>query len=248
MSTNVQIEPHDAPGTSLDVVPRGATLTAGGTAADISSSIEIKIFQHARSLLVGWRERHERRFGAGSWAADGGPDPSQVGIHRLADHVLLMSDTCNGARAAKRMLAGLAEKAAQARIGEAAWQAMSDEQREAKCKAYLGDCHGHLRNIIVKAMADAATQHLKVTLEDDLADFSSFDRMSVDGMDLIRALYKEIHPSGEYAKGKGREFEAWRKAHTTPVTFGCQLPAPRAAGKTWPLTVRSLYLLIARSS
>ena len=32
MSTNTQIEPHDAPGTSVDVVQRGATLTAGGTA------------------------------------------------------------------------------------------------------------------------------------------------------------------------------------------------------------------------
>ena len=227
MSTNAQIEPHDAPGTSVDVVPRGATLTAGGTAAEISSSIELKIFQHSRSLLVGWRERHENRFGSGSWAADGGPDPSQVGIHRLAEHALLMSDTCNAARAAKRMLASLAEAAARERIGEEAWEAMSDEERDAKCKAYLGDCHGHLRNIIVKAMADAATSHLKVALEDDLSEFSSFDRMSVDGMDLIRAIYKEIHPSGEYAKGKGREFEAWRKARHAADMW---MPVEHAAG------------------
>ena len=78
LSTNTQIEPHDAPGTSSDVVQRGATLTAGGTAEEISKSIEIKIFQHSRRLLDGWRQRHERRFGAGSWAVDGGPDSSQA--------------------------------------------------------------------------------------------------------------------------------------------------------------------------
>ena len=37
--------------------------------------------------------------------------------------------------------------------------------------------------------------------------------MSVDIMDLIRAVYKEFHGGGEYAKGKGREFWAWVKAN-----------------------------------
>ena len=36
LSTNTQIEPHDALGTSVDVVMRGVTLTAGGTAEAIS--------------------------------------------------------------------------------------------------------------------------------------------------------------------------------------------------------------------
>jgi hypothetical protein len=31
LSTNTQIEPHDAPGTSVDVLQRGATLTSGGS-------------------------------------------------------------------------------------------------------------------------------------------------------------------------------------------------------------------------
>ena len=30
-------------------------------------------------------------------------------------------------------------------------------------------------------------------------------------MDLIRGSYKELHPGGEYAKGKGRESKAWRE-------------------------------------
>ena len=31
-------------------------------------------------------------------------------------------------------------------------------------------------------------------MEDSLAEFSSFDRMSTDAMDLIRAIFNELHP------------------------------------------------------
>ena len=62
-----------------------------------------------------------------------------------------------------------------------------------KVKTHLGDCNGHLRNIIIKAMVAAATEHLQAELEDDLAEFSSFDRVTVD---LIYRVYKELHPSG----------------------------------------------------
>eukprot|EP00966_Prymnesium_polylepis_P133928 3095592-Prymnesium_polylepis.1 len=84
---------------------RGATLTAGGTAEAIAWSLDKKIFSHARSLLYKWREQHEKMYGAGSWAAAGGPDPESIGIHRLGEDTLLMSDTCNAARACKRLLA-----------------------------------------------------------------------------------------------------------------------------------------------
>ena len=53
--------------------------------------------------------------------------------------------------------------------------------------------------------------YLKGRLGDDLDAFSSYDRMSVDPMESIRAACKELHPDGEYAKGKGRESEATRK-------------------------------------
>ena len=65
-----------------------------------------------------------------------------------------------------------------------------------KVKTHLGDCNGHLRNIIIKAMVAAATEHLQAELEDDLAEFSSFDRVTVDVGDLIYRVYKELHPSG----------------------------------------------------
>ena len=52
LSTNTQIEPHDAPGTSIDVVMRGVTLTTGGTAKEIAADIDEKLFTHARLTLA----------------------------------------------------------------------------------------------------------------------------------------------------------------------------------------------------
>ena len=227
LSTNTQIEPHDAPGTSVDVVQRGATLTAGGTAEAVAASIDTKIFSHSRGLLDGWKQLHESRFGDGSWAAAGAPDPSSVGLHRLSEQTVLMGDTCNGERKAKRLLQEMAEAAGRAKIGDAAWDAMSEADRESFCKAHIGDCHQHLRNIIINASACAATEHLQLKLEDDLSEFTRFDRMSVDVMDLIRAIFKELHAGGEYAKGKGREFSAWLKKHHPSALF---LPFERAHG------------------
>lgn len=211
LSTNTQLEPHDAPGTSVDVVMRGVTLTAGGTAEAISKDIEEKLFVHARRLLTLWKTEHEHMFGEGSWAKANMPSADNIGLHRLSVFAVLMSDTCNAARATKRLLAEMAEKAGRERIGSEVWGAMSEEEREAKCKAHLGDCHDHLRNIIIKAMATEATDFLKGKLGDSLDNFSSFERMSVDPMESIRAACKELHPEGEYAKGKGRESEATRK-------------------------------------
>jgi len=68
---------------------------------------------------------------------------------------------------------------------------------------FIGHCHGHIRNFIIKGMMNAATEKLKLLLEDDLSEFSSFERMSVNAMDLILAAYKEFHPGGAYGYAKG---------------------------------------------
>jgi hypothetical protein len=39
------------------------------------------------------------------------------------------------------------------KVGFAAWEKMSTEQRNAKYRVYRGDCWQHLRNIIIEAMA-----------------------------------------------------------------------------------------------
>eukprot|EP00966_Prymnesium_polylepis_P300168 6936969-Prymnesium_polylepis.1 len=82
LSTNTQIEPHDAPGTSVDVVQRGCTLTAGGSAEAIAKSIDTNIFSYGRLQLTGWKATHTRKFGAASWAEEGAPEPESLGMHR----------------------------------------------------------------------------------------------------------------------------------------------------------------------
>lgn len=138
-----------------------------------------------------------------------------------------MSDTCSAAEATKRLLAEMAMHAAKELIGEEVWDSMDENEREGKYNVWLGDCHQHIRNIIINAMAHGATEHLTTKLASDLSDFSSFDRMSVDGMDLIRAVFKEFHSSGEYAKGKGREFHMWCTVHHNSFPL---LPFERVAG------------------
>ena len=225
LSSNTQIETQT--GEVVDVIMRGATLTAGGTAEAIAWSIDRKIFTHARELLVGWKAAHEKQYGAGSWAAAGGPDPESIGIHRLSEESLLMSDTCNAARACKQLVAEAARKAGREKIGDDAWEALTEEQQAAKCRVYIGQCHQHLRNIIINAMQLKATESLKEKLRDSLAEFTSFDRMSVDVNDLIRAIYKELHGGGAYAKGKGREFTGWVKKHFPAAIW---MPLERAEG------------------
>ena len=192
--------------------------TAGGTSEHIADEVA-QLFAHSRELLNDWKEVHEEQCGSGSWEAASAPEPSAVGLHRLSENAVLVSDTCNGARKAKRLVKVAAIEAGREKIGEEGWEALSESEREAKCRVWIGDCHGHLRNIFIKAMGGAATKHLQAALEDDLAEFSSFDRMSVDCMDLIHASFKELHGGGEYAKGKGREFEAWRKKNHPGAMF-----------------------------
>jgi hypothetical protein len=207
LSSNTQIETQD--GKFVDVVMRGASLTAGGTAEAVAWSIDKKILAHARRLLLEWKAAHEDKYGVGSWAAAGGPAPESIGMHRLCEDTLLLTDTCNAARATKKLVAEASMEALKEQVGKDAWEAMSEAQRNAKCKVYIGQCHQHLRNIIINAMQKAAVEELEVQLRDSLAEFSSFDRMSADVNDLIYAIWKALHVGGEYAKGWGREFTAW---------------------------------------
>ena len=215
LSSNTQIETHE--GEVVDVVMRGAALTAGGKAEAVAWAIDHKIFRHARRLLEEWRTAHEQKFGAGSWCADGGPSPGSLGLNRLTELTTLMSDTCNSARACKRLVADAAMAALKAEVGEEEWDKLTEEERAERGKVYIGECQAHLRNIIINAMYIKATESLKEKLQDSLAEFSHFDRMSVDGNDLIRAIFKELHEGGEYAKGKGREFWAWVKTNHPEV-------------------------------
>ena len=101
-AVNFQLQSYD--GTIEDVCLRGLTiLPEGGTSKALLEHIEKRYFVYSRRMLTLWQEAHEKEHGAGSWAAAGGPSPENIGLHRLCDDTVLMSDTCNGARCTKRM-------------------------------------------------------------------------------------------------------------------------------------------------
>ena len=81
--------------------------------------------EQLRQEIDAQKAEHQKLFGDGSWAAAGGADAASIGLHRLSENTLLMSDTCNGARATKRLLAAMAEVAGQKKIGTEVWEAMS---------------------------------------------------------------------------------------------------------------------------
>ena len=105
------------------------------------------------------------------------------------------------------------------KVGKEAWEAMSVEERNEKYRIHRGDCWQHLRNIIIDAMAVKGNELIKAALEDDLTEFSSYERIEVDGSSVIRGAFKHFHHGGEYAKGRGREFSAWHKQEHPSLMF-----------------------------
>jgi len=80
------------------------------------------------------------------------------------------------------------------------------------------DCYQHLRNIFLKEMSAAQAAHVAEELKPRLELFSSWDRMTTEYTQLLRAAYKEFHHGNKYYKGKGRQFWAWLKDHY-PTAF-----------------------------
>eukprot|EP00965_Chrysotila_dentata_P031832 1061487-Pleurochrysis_carterae.AAC.2 len=98
-------------------------------------------------------------------------------------------------------------------------------------------------------MSAAGAAHLKNQLEESQAAFAAYGRMSTDINALIRAVYKELHHRGAYAKGKGRrEFIPWLLKHHHALTPYIPLErAPTAEDRTLPSTGRCLFSSVASS-
>lgn len=129
-----------------------------------------------------WIAQHEKLHGEGSWAAAGGPSPDSIGLHRLAEDTVLMTDTCNAARCTRRLLGDAILTTMQEKVGAEAWDAMSVDERNSTYRFYRADCWQHLRNILIKAMATSSSAYLKDELEESLSQFSSFERIEVDAV------------------------------------------------------------------
>lgn len=148
LTSNVQIQDFED-GNVCDLVLKAAYLaTRGGTSEAVAEQIEDLCFARLRELLRLWKTHHVRLFPTVQWT---GPDPQLCSLHRLAGGGALMSDTCNAARKAKRLLAEFigqqAESAHRLEHGDETWESMSEEERKVETQVYQLDCHQHLRNI-----------------------------------------------------------------------------------------------------
>lgn len=133
-----------------------------------------------------------------------------------------MSDTCNAARKAKKLMCELVQQQARdhmrAQMGDDCWAALGEEEQSKALRVHLLDCHQHMRNIVLNHMSCKQAEHVKMELSVALQQFASWERMSTEYAQLLRAVYKEFHQGGRYYKGKGADFASWM-LQTHPAAF-----------------------------
>lgn len=112
-----------------------------------------------------------------------------------------MSDTCNAARKAKRLLALLVAKEVETNLGQDEWSRMSEAEKENATRTHCCDCWQHLRNIFLAEMSSKQAAHVQEELKPELETFSAWERMSTNFDQLLRASFKEFHHSCRYYKG-----------------------------------------------
>ena len=216
ITSNVIVEPTK--GAPLEpVIMRGAYCSAGGTSELVAKAIESKCFERLRGFLRRWKAKFLVLYPEDKWT---GPEPEQLSMARLAGGGALQSDTCNTAEKAKTILAEMIAEQAKAKLGADAWAAMSEQEQQEATRVNKLDCYQHLRNIFLKEMSSAQSKHVAEELKPHLDAFSSWERMTTDYTQLLRAAYKEFHHGNKYYKGKGREFWVWLKEQH-PTAFAC---------------------------
>ena len=184
MVTSVLVEP--TPGATPEVVIlRAAYATGGGTSAHLVAAIEDKCFARLREFMEGWEKTCKRMHPNHKWS---GPDARLCGLQRLGCGGAIQSDTCTPARCTKRLLAEqIAKKVAEKHPD---WATLSEAEQDEATRVHCHDCWQHIRNIFLSAMSTAQNAHVKASLQEELDAFSSYERMTTDFDQLLRADYK----------------------------------------------------------
>lgn len=169
-------------------------------------SIEAKCFSRLRDLLRRWKHQFEIMCPGEAWT---GPDVSGCSLGRLGGGGALISDTCNAARKAKQLLADLIASQVEEHVGAEKWAALSESERQTAVRTHQVDCWQHIRNIFLAEMSRAQAAHVQAELRAELDTFSSWERMSTEFSQLLRACFKEFHHSCRYYKGQGRSYFVW---------------------------------------
>lgn len=111
-------------------------------------------------------------------------------LRRLGGGGSIMSDTCNSARLAKRLLANEIACQVEAYVGADVWQSMPNDERDKLTRTHQQDCWQHLRNIFLAEMSRAMAAFVKEELQAELDTFSAWERVSTEFSQLLRAAYK----------------------------------------------------------
>ena len=219
LTSNLLIE--EADGSLKPVILASAYITPGKTAEIEGDSIATRCFARGRTKLRRWRQQHEKMFPGQSHSI---PEAEKFALRRLGGGGALSNDTCNQALALRRVLVDKIAKEVKEDVGSEAWAAMSPAEKARRVRTHEIDCWNHQRCVWLGAGASAATAFLKLKLEESLAQFSSFSRISPDVSNLVRAVYKEFHLEGEYSKGKGnKEFGEWmRRKYPKVFWLSCE--------------------------
>lgn len=103
-------------------------------------------------------------------------------------------------------------------MGPDEWSALSEVERDLATRTHKIDCWQHIRNIFLAEMSRAQAAHVQEELKAELDTFSSWERMSTNFDQLLRASFKEFHHSCRYYKGQGRSFNVWLR-ECYPTSF-----------------------------
>jgi hypothetical protein len=124
------------------------------------------------------------------------PQPEGIDITKLGKDGLIMTDSCNAAQKARRLL--------KYKIGG---------------NVHELDCFHHLRNVWIKGAEKAVSASLRILLADSLENIPADLRVSCIFSALARAWDKFFSLCANYPKGQGEHFAAWLKVHNpdTPL-------------------------------
>ena len=214
MVTSVLLQPTEGAPPEV-VILRAAYATGGSTAELLAKAVEDKCFSRLRGFLRGWQAECEQRFPDHKWS---GPDPERCGLQRLGGGGGIISDTCTTARCTQDKLIGMVAQQVKQKYDPAVWLQLTAEQQEAAVRCHAQHCGNHIRNIVLAAMSKAQNDLVREDLKDELDNFWSHERVTLDFDQLLRQDYKEFHQGCRYYKGQGKPYGEWL-VDTYPTAF-----------------------------
>ncbi len=118
------------------------------------------------------------------------PSPDGIDIKKLGQHGLIMTDSCNAAQKARRLL--------QHKIGGNIFEL---------------NCHHHLRNVWIKGIEKSVSVFLRVVISDSLEKIPPKLQVTCIFLAIAQAWDKFFSLCANYPKGQGEHFAAWLRVN-----------------------------------